>query len=350
MLEKIEKIYLCMGSSCNLNCKYCSQHKTSFKLQNNIVSDKLKNYLLDIIKYRDNSKNKIEIVFWGGEPLLYIDTIKYIISLLGDNMYYGMVTNGSLLTEDIVNFINDNNIFITISNDGPNTLLTRGYNVLEDNCILELLKKIKKLTIETVLTTYSYDILENDEYFKRKLGKEIDFTIDTLYCFEDTPKELYTFDKESYKKFDSVCKFLFNKIYYELTVLNKASHYYSIMRPLIISIINKEQDNINPICDINHKRLDIDMDGNILTCHNYNKKIGTVDSLLADIEYNQDKIILEEDNKCKICNFRDYCLHCPHPDYSLIGNVYICNLRKIMINNCLSFISNFNSLYETVDL
>ena len=350
MLEKIKQIYLCMGSACNANCKYCSQHKTNFELQESNISDKLRSYLEDITKYRDNTDNKLNIIFWGGEPLLYMDTIKEVISILKDSVNYGLVSNGLLISEDIVEFLNSNNISYTLSNDGPNTIHTRGFNVLDNPEKVELFKKIDHFAIELVLTAYSYNLNEIEKYYNVLFGYAPNLEVDTLYCFNNTSSDLYTFTNEQYNVFSSVCKDVFDRVYNELINNNTLGHNYYIMKKWIDNIINKEQNNIEPLCDVLHKRLDIDMQGNILTCHNYNVVIGTTDDFLSDINCKQDKIIHYVDEECRKCSYNSICLHCPHPDYSIEGNKAICILRRIIMSRCVEFVKRFDSLYEKVEL
>jgi uncharacterized protein len=68
---------------------------------------------------------ELSIFFAGGEPLLHLDDIKKVIRYV-DNKYsdkdikYGLTSNGSLITEDIMSFIvEQQNILLCISLDGP---------------------------------------------------------------------------------------------------------------------------------------------------------------------------------------------------------------------------------------
>lgn len=99
------RIYIKLGSDCNLHCKYChAEHKE-------IIFNPA---ILPIIQQLGVK----EVTFGGGEPLLYWNTIKEIVAYLGNSIHYRMVTNGTLFTEEIVNFINQYNFFVGISLDG----------------------------------------------------------------------------------------------------------------------------------------------------------------------------------------------------------------------------------------
>lgn len=63
--------------------------------------------------------------FYGGEPLLSFDLIKKVVSFLNEknkelekNAHYSITTNGSLLTEGIIQFLNKHKFSVELSFDG----------------------------------------------------------------------------------------------------------------------------------------------------------------------------------------------------------------------------------------
>ncbi len=65
------------------------------------------------------------IVFFGGEPLLNFPLIKKIDSYLNEKKIsakYTTVTNGTLINNEIRNFINEKFLNLCISLDGPKDL------------------------------------------------------------------------------------------------------------------------------------------------------------------------------------------------------------------------------------
>lgn len=103
--DKLERIYIKLGTSCNLKCKYCHVERKDIQFNPAI---------LPILK----DLNLRRITFGGGEPLLYWNVIKQIVLYLGDNVQYKVVTNGTLFTEEIVEFCNQYNFLFFISVDG----------------------------------------------------------------------------------------------------------------------------------------------------------------------------------------------------------------------------------------
>ncbi len=88
--------------------------------------------------------NPKRLVFWGGEPLLYWNLIKEVVEKLDDSAFsYWIMSNGVLLKDEHVDFINAHEINLSISNDGPLTAKVRGVNVLDDPAFCERFNKVK---------------------------------------------------------------------------------------------------------------------------------------------------------------------------------------------------------------
>ena len=128
MVGKIKMMYLILTNSCNLNCRYCF-------LENNPYYDEKRSHMSEEIAMLAASKycaylkiNKIEsplIVLYGGEPLINFETVKKVISYISSNVknpQYSLITNGTLLTDDICSFLKKYNVNIGISIDGTKEL------------------------------------------------------------------------------------------------------------------------------------------------------------------------------------------------------------------------------------
>ena len=79
--------------------------------------------LIDFIKNRSNtySDDNISIVLHGGEPMLNFEVLRYIVEnvkIWDKNVSISMTTNGTLISEDNIEFILDNINDLSISIDG----------------------------------------------------------------------------------------------------------------------------------------------------------------------------------------------------------------------------------------
>lgn len=115
-----EQLYLAVSESCNFRCKYCRQKKTKEIV--NMTKEEIKNaidtFYSVATKYRS-------VVFFGGEPLLNIEGIKYAIEYIrgfDKEIQFSMVINGSLCTEEIAKFLAENKVDVIVSMDGPEEL------------------------------------------------------------------------------------------------------------------------------------------------------------------------------------------------------------------------------------
>jgi hypothetical protein len=91
------------------------------------------------------------------------------------------MTNGTLLTQDIVNYVNDNDIEVHLSYDGEHTKELRGYDILDNSNLLNLIKQIKYLRIVSVITNVNCDVMKVHNYISSKLNRPFyfePFTID----------------------------------------------------------------------------------------------------------------------------------------------------------------------------
>lgn len=86
--------------NCNLKCKHCGSHAGENVITETVSTEEIKNAFLNVAQ--NFGAKKITIAVTGGEPLLRPDlfeVMKYAHSL---GFGWGMVTNGILVTEDIV--------------------------------------------------------------------------------------------------------------------------------------------------------------------------------------------------------------------------------------------------------
>lgn len=112
------------------------------------------------------------VVANGGEPLLYLDDIKRVFALVPKNVHRKVMTNGTLLTREIVDWLNKNDIELHISHDGAMTEYLRGVDILKNPRLVPLIKQVRVLRIASVLTKHNPDIMECYEYINGILHRE----------------------------------------------------------------------------------------------------------------------------------------------------------------------------------
>lgn len=111
------RIKMILGLKCNYHCKYCSQKELA-KFEG-VSVDEVVNFIKKMPSMFDAPPEEIEL--WGGEPLVYWKHLQKAVPLLKDlfpEARLFMITNGSLLTDEIVDFIQKYRIRVVISHDG----------------------------------------------------------------------------------------------------------------------------------------------------------------------------------------------------------------------------------------
>jgi uncharacterized protein len=111
--------------ACNFRCDYCYEKPVgNVKRMPRAIMDKIVSWVVD--NMRPTTK-VLNVMWFGGEPLLAVDQIKYLsrafLEITKDkniSYYSNIITNGYLLTEEIVNMLLENRVkscMVTI--DGP---------------------------------------------------------------------------------------------------------------------------------------------------------------------------------------------------------------------------------------
>lgn len=124
--QKVFSSYIAFSTLCNFACVYCFEEGQSDrkKIMSLEVLDNVINWYEK--KIIENNYSKIRVELFGGEPLIHKDLIKIFITKLNDvikkhhcELEIGIVTNGYLLDNDIVNFLNMHGLYeIQITIDG----------------------------------------------------------------------------------------------------------------------------------------------------------------------------------------------------------------------------------------
>ena len=134
--KQVRTLKIQLGLSCNYSCSYCSQR---FVERSDETSKKdVDGFMAKLESLEFIEKEGLNIEIWGGEPLVYIKTIMPLVAALKKKFAsweqkprYGMITNGSLLTDELCDWLHDNQFSVAVSHDGPAQHL-RGPDPFED--------------------------------------------------------------------------------------------------------------------------------------------------------------------------------------------------------------------------
>lgn len=123
------------GLSCNYACEYCSQRFVARQVETN--PEDVAGFLISLDRWVQTPPEAIE--FWGGEPLVYIKTLRPLAEALRVKYplaRFSVITNGSLLNPELNQWLDDLGFTISVSHDGPGQHV-RGPDPLQDPFVKE---------------------------------------------------------------------------------------------------------------------------------------------------------------------------------------------------------------------
>lgn len=123
--HKVKALCLHVAHDCNLRCEYCFAAKGDYHSERKLMPVEVALTSVDFLVNNSGNKRTLEIDFFGGEPLLNLDTVKKVVAYCREiekkskkNFYFTMTTNGTLLNDETINFINREMDNVVISLDG----------------------------------------------------------------------------------------------------------------------------------------------------------------------------------------------------------------------------------------
>ncbi|GKX68540.1 radical SAM protein [Inconstantimicrobium mannanitabidum] len=126
--NKFRQVVLELTEKCNLRCRYCIYNDDYDEKRNHGTKNMSKEVAIAAIDYANShgdSEKGISVSFYGGEPLVNFDLLKYCIeysqkTIIDKKLSFSMTTNGTLMTKEIAEFLASiENLSVVCSIDGP---------------------------------------------------------------------------------------------------------------------------------------------------------------------------------------------------------------------------------------
>lgn len=178
-VRKAKTVKIQLGLKCNYACSYCNQRAQPQDSEGNPRQVAL--FLERLPRWLDlGDGDGIQIEFWGGEPFVYWKTLKPVaegVRALYPKAKFSMITNGSLLDEEKIMWLDTMGFTVAISHDGSAYADQRGDDPLlnpgQRAMILRLYEKLHpkhRVSFNCVLTRHSISLLAVREYIADHLG------------------------------------------------------------------------------------------------------------------------------------------------------------------------------------
>ena len=203
----INNLALHLTEQCNMRCKYCFMTRGSGRMSAEVAQAAV-DYLLQ------ECGDYATVTFFGGEPLLEFDLLKHITEYIRKKSSFpvslDVVTNGTLLTEEFLEYADNNDIQVGISYDG----LLNDSNRVNENMepvldIAHCKEAISKYGIlsASVIDVNNVGIWHENVLHLRSLGfKNMNFFID--YSSPWTDEHVDIMRREFFKIADTYIKWI----------------------------------------------------------------------------------------------------------------------------------------------
>jgi len=121
----VKAMCLHIAHDCNLRCDYCFAGKGDYDGKRLLMPLEVGIKAIDFLIKHSYGRKNLEVDFFGGEPLMNFDVVKQIVkyarSLEKEHnkvFRFTITTNGMLLNDDIIDFINKEMSNVVLSVDG----------------------------------------------------------------------------------------------------------------------------------------------------------------------------------------------------------------------------------------
>ncbi|MCR4763831.1 MAG: thioether cross-link-forming SCIFF peptide maturase [Lachnospiraceae bacterium] len=121
----VKALCLNVAHACNLACRYCFAGEGEYHGERALMSAEVARAALDFLVKNSGGRRNLEVDFFGGEPLLNWEVVKEAVrygrtleKTADKHFRFTITTNGTLLTDEILDFVNREMDNIVLSIDG----------------------------------------------------------------------------------------------------------------------------------------------------------------------------------------------------------------------------------------
>ena len=344
----IKAMCLNIAHDCNLRCAYCFASTGDFGKGRKLMSYETGKKALDFLIEQSKGRVNLEVDFFGGEPLMNFNVVKKLVEYgrsrekeTKKNFRFTITTNGLLLDDDKIDFINKEMNNVVLSIDGRKEVNDKlRVRVDGTGCydkIVPLYKKLvekrgdKEYYVRGTFTKYNQDFSDDvfallDEGFDQISVEPVVGDPSDPYAL--TEKEL----PQIFREYDRLSKRILD---YEKT--GKKFNFFHFMIDLDQGpcAIKRMRG-----CGCGNEYVAVTPDGDIYPCHQFvgmdDYKMGNVEDGTFNPEMKKEFAAAHIYTKpdCRECWARFYCSGgCNANNYEHMGNILksykiACELEK----------------------
>jgi uncharacterized protein len=122
----LSTLVLNVNTGCNLSCTYCYKEDLAKPADGRRMDFETAARSVDLLFKAGAARERINIVFFGGEPLTNVPLIRDVVAYAearagrdGRRIDFSLTTNATLLTPDLVDWFDAHRFGLSVSMDGP---------------------------------------------------------------------------------------------------------------------------------------------------------------------------------------------------------------------------------------
>jgi uncharacterized protein len=357
----LQTLVLNVTNQCNLSCGYCYEYGEdripgAATEGPRFMSEATARAAVDFMLKESGESRVAHLTFFGGETLLNLPVLKASIAYartraaeLGKEVDFSMTTNATLLRSDVIQYLADNDVGVTISIDGPKDVQD-GFRVFKGGAgsydvvlpkIQELLQRHKRHLIgaRVTLTAANLDVKRIFRHLTEEIGfAEVGFAPATTAAKRD-----YAIAGDGYEQVLEQFRALARE-FLEYALAGR-HHGFSNVKDTLEEI-HKGMSKPYP-CGAGLGLLGVSTDGDVALCHRFaGSNAHKLGSVTGGIDREQQARFLEESHiaektDCSRCWARPVCAGgCYHEAWTRYGdarrpNLHYCEWIRGWIHTCL---------------
>mgnify|MGYP002537406581 FL=1 len=332
----VKAMCLHIAHDCNLRCKYCFASTGDFGKGRKLMTFETGKKAIDFLLEKSGDRENLELDFFGGEPLMNFEVVKQIVEYArsrekeyGKRFRFTITTNGMLLDDDKIDFINKEMSNVVLSIDGRKEVNDNIRKRVDGSgCYDVILPKFKKLVekrgdkeyyVRGTFTKHNLDFSEDvfslyDEGFDQ-------ISVEPVVCEPEAP---YALTEKELSAIFSEYERLSARILENEKHGGKFNFFHFMLDldqgPCAIKRLRG--------CGCGNEYVAITPDGDIYPCHQF---VGNEDFLMGNVDdgivrpdirdmFKNSNVYSKE--KCKNCFAKFYCSGgCAANSYNFHGNI-----------------------------
>lgn len=328
------RLQLVIAQHCNLRCTYCYMEQNESNERHVFMTEEKAFEAVDHLVLRSGRRRDLQITFFGGEPTLNFDLIKKVVAYCNEEVgprhnktfMFELITNGTLLSGEIADFVNAHDFLLFVSLDGWREMHNaqrpavdgRDYHetILQNAIRMDRLYKKRRarsiVKVRANLTTAYPDAKAVTDYLESYGFTNVGVAgiFDQPSCQSPTPGAL---TDEQLAQVKQETQDLVLETLRRIQNDERVAPYGMKMLRKTIRRLNKRSHLLGMICGAGRNTNAVDTDGNIYPCHRYvNMKSyvlgNTCDGLDGQKTKNYYRTCMTTAmRRCSKCWVREYC-------------------------------------------